>query len=44
LIVSGFVTSPEDQDRICFEEASPMLLASKLLMSIKKVPVRFLVL
>src|SRR5436305_9098821 len=34
-MVSGFVTSPELQDRICFEEASPMLIASKLLMSIK---------
>src|SRR5919199_199138 len=34
-MVSGLVTSPEDQERICFEEARPMLIASKLLMSIK---------
>src|SRR5215208_3117300 len=33
-IVSGFVTSPLDHERICFEEARPMLIASKLLMSI----------
>src|ERR687893_101781 len=33
-MVSGLVTSPEDQDRICFEDASPISIASKLLMSI----------
>jgi hypothetical protein len=33
-MVSGFVTSPEDQDRICFEEARPIEMVSKLLMSI----------
>ena len=37
-MVSGLVTSPLDQDRICFEDASPMLIASKLLMSIKVGP------
>ena len=37
-MVSGLVTSPLDQDRICFEDASPILIASKLLMSIKVVP------
>jgi hypothetical protein len=35
LIVSGFVTSPLDHERICRDEARPMLMASKLLMSIK---------
>jgi hypothetical protein len=35
LIVSGFVTSPEDQSRICFDEARPIRIASKSLMSIK---------
>src|SRR3954452_2215554 len=34
LIVSGFVTSPIDQSRICFGEASPIRIASKSLMSI----------
>src|SRR5439155_13860842 len=34
-MVSGLVTSPLDQDRICLEEASPMMMASTLLMSIK---------
>src|SRR4051795_3948141 len=34
LMVSGLVPSPEDQDRICFEEASPIVMVSKLLMSI----------
>src|SRR5215207_6670411 len=33
-MVSGFVTSPELQERICFEEARPISIASKLLMSI----------
>ena len=31
-MVSGLVTSPEDQDRICLDDASPILMASKLLM------------
>src|SRR3954454_12231755 len=34
-MVSGFVTSPEDHDRICLDDASPISMASKLLMSIK---------
>src|SRR5437588_829180 len=34
-MVSGLVTSPLDHERICFEEARPMDIASKLLMSIK---------
>src|SRR4051812_10513971 len=34
-MVSGLVTSPEDHDRICLEDASPISMASKLLMSIK---------
>src|SRR5215210_4271538 len=34
-MVSGLVTSPEDQDRICLDDASPISIASKLLMSIK---------
>jgi len=34
LIVSGLVTSPELQLRICLEEASEISMASKLLMSI----------
>src|SRR4051812_6984007 len=34
-MVSGFVTSPEDHDRICLEDARPISMASKLLMSIK---------
>jgi hypothetical protein len=34
LIVSGFVTSPDDQSRICLLEASPIRIASKSLMSI----------
>src|ERR687896_2603128 len=33
-MVSGFVTSPIDQSRICFGEASPIRIASKSLMSI----------
>src|SRR6266540_7507101 len=37
-MVSGFVTSPEDQSRICLLEASPIRMASKSLMSIKWVP------
>src|SRR5919199_3294244 len=37
-IVSGFVTSPDDQSRICFDDASPMRIASKSLMSIKALP------
>ena len=36
-MVSGFVTSPELQERICLEEASPISMASKLLMSIMRV-------
>jgi len=38
LIVSGFVTSPLDQSWICLVEASPILIASKLLMSITCTP------
>jgi hypothetical protein len=34
-MVSGFVTSPDDQSRICLLEASPIRIASKSLMSIK---------
>src|SRR2546422_7538822 len=34
-MVSGFVTSPDDQSRICFDDARPMRIASKSLMSIK---------
>src|SRR5919202_5800146 len=34
-MVSGFVTSPDDQSRICLDDASPMRIASKSLMSIK---------
>src|SRR2546428_204923 len=34
-MVSGLVTSPEDQSRICLLEASPIRIASKSLMSIK---------
>jgi hypothetical protein len=33
-MVSGFVTSPDDHARICLEDASPISIASKLLMSI----------
>src|SRR6266487_5575214 len=33
-MVSGFVTSPELQLRICLEDARPISMASKLLMSI----------
>src|SRR5437660_11033239 len=33
-MVSGFVTSPDDQSRICFDDASPIRIASKSLMSI----------
>jgi hypothetical protein len=32
------VTSPELHERICLEDASPISIASKLLMSIKTVP------
>src|SRR5919197_4448705 len=35
-MVSGLVTSPDDQSRICLLEASPIRIASKSLMSIKK--------
>src|ERR671934_1394720 len=34
-MVSGLVTSPEDQSRICLDDASPIRMASKSLMSIK---------
>src|SRR3954454_21882605 len=34
-MVSGFVTSPDDQSRICFDDARPIRIASKSLMSIK---------
>src|SRR3954468_23713509 len=34
-MVSGFVTSPDDQSRICLLDASPIRIASKPLMSIK---------
>src|SRR5215203_4395478 len=34
-MVSGLVTSPLDHDRICLEDARPISMASKLLMSIK---------
>src|SRR5918997_6063093 len=37
-MVSGFVTSPLDQERICLEDARPISMASKLLMSITGVP------
>src|SRR5213592_3345205 len=36
-MVSGLVTSPELQERICLEEARPISMASKLLMSIKEI-------
>src|ERR687885_241910 len=35
-MVSGLVTSPELQERICLEEARPISMASKLLMSIMR--------
>src|ERR1044072_8573479 len=35
LLVSVFVTSPDDQSRICFGDASPIRIASNSLMSIK---------
>src|SRR4051812_7346696 len=35
-MVSGLVTSPEDHPRICLLDASPISMASKLLMSIMK--------
>src|SRR3954471_10328560 len=38
-MVSGLVTSPELQLRICLLEARPISMASKLLMSINSVPV-----
>jgi hypothetical protein len=38
LIVSGFVTSPDDQSLICLLDARPIRIASKLLMSIKALP------
>src|SRR4051812_44706773 len=34
-MVSGLVTSPDDQSRICLLEASPIRIASNSLMSIK---------
>src|SRR5215207_7540059 len=34
-MVSGFVTSPDDQSRICFDDARPMRIASNSLISIK---------
>src|SRR5215217_4832612 len=34
-MVSGFVTSPDDQSRICLLDARPMRIASKSLISIK---------
>src|SRR5438477_7465672 len=37
-MVSGFVTSPEDQSRICLLDARPIRIASKSLMSIKCFP------
>src|SRR5438270_4579542 len=37
-MVSGLVTSPELQERICLEDARPISMASKLLMSIKVIP------
>src|SRR5918997_5112094 len=37
-MVSGFVTSPDDQSRICLLDARPMRIASKSLMSIKLSP------
>src|SRR6188472_4595162 len=37
-MVSGFVTSPDDQSRICFDDARPIRIASKSLMSIKCLP------
>src|SRR5215208_3913658 len=37
-MVSGFVTSPLDHERICFEDARPISMASKLLISITGVP------
>src|SRR5438067_1703659 len=42
-MVSGFVTSPEDQSRICLLEASPIRIASKSLMSIKSLLSPYLV-
>src|SRR3954447_18839130 len=42
-IVSGFVTSPEDQSRICLLDARPIRIASKSLMSIKFSPQSLLV-
>src|ERR671925_1053806 len=37
-MVSGLVTSPDDQSRICLLDASPIRMASKSLMSIKLAP------
>ena len=37
-MVSGLVTSPELQERTCLDEARPISIASKLLMSIKVIP------
>src|SRR2546423_3117705 len=34
-MVSGLVTSPEDQSRICLDDARPIRIASNSLMSIK---------
>src|SRR6059058_4557440 len=42
-MVSGFVTSPEDQSRICLLEARPIRIASNSLMSIKVAPQSLLV-
>src|ERR671926_1224557 len=42
-MVSGFVTSPDDQSRICLLDARPIRIASKSLMSIKFSPQSLLV-
>jgi hypothetical protein len=39
-MVSGFVTSPDDQSRICLLEASAIRIASNSLMSIKRFHLR----
>src|SRR5207247_308241 len=41
-MVSGLVTSPDDQSRICLLDASPMRIASNSLMSIKALLTSFL--
>src|ERR671926_269406 len=43
-MVSGFVTSPDDQSRICLLDASPIRMASKSLMSITCAYASFLLL